>query len=756
MVSLAYKLKGDANMKLCIVKPDGSIAEILMRDRPPSLETLNNEQLFFENYQYKIIVRDSENCDSVELFVGDYSIPVHYSFSTDCYETEPDLVFGGCFDLAYISVYIDDGEEKERIFYTDFLRIATTKQTTKQVEQMLDEIEKNLPNFLEVCFSRNKKNSGLMKNEVRSIWNTLKLVDEIIKIYEENYGYFSNHKKASVEPVATIVDVKSMRMIDQESLRWIACNPDNLALTEKESGIVVNQQNYMPSKVKTYMSQYSYDVYENKVVLGFLQNIIDYLESQIAGFSKEIIELENIPESIVVQLPNTHELTGKCVYIYYKGVMDRFSEKKNILQEIYCRYDRMLKCSAGAVYGIPKLTNTFKQVYHYRLCYECMVKWFESGDYTFDHLNYLFKLKTLSRIFEYFCLIKIQNAISLCGYVIQESNRIIYDVEDDSEDINNQYIFSGNGYEVTLLYEPSIWVDKVNTGINLYSTGYNFLKSRWNDRWTPDFVIKISGSYNEDYYYILDAKYSNARNVKKRYIPELVLKYSTQIASKDKFFSDIIGVGAIYPGEEDKMHFFKKNAVDSRKQSLPKYFSLAIVGENAGNVILKERLSELFKIVEALEQEKENAIILREEVNPIESVITDTVQQDVEVYATKHKKKAEYIISGKILDTEKDVRDINEKEHSAAVNVSGKKCFYYAKGMCLCQKKRCTIVDAPCDYYVSKNSKKLLKEDDSCRNLITYTRRGKVQRVECMISGLPGCIGSEECKFCLKKNKSKQ
>ena len=54
-------------------------------------------------------------------------------------------------------MWVSEKEEKEERFYTDFLRIATTKQTTRQVEQMLDEIEKNIPNFLEVCFSRNKK-----------------------------------------------------------------------------------------------------------------------------------------------------------------------------------------------------------------------------------------------------------------------------------------------------------------------------------------------------------------------------------------------------------------------------------------------------------------------------------------------------------------------------------------------------------------------------------------------------------------------
>ena len=84
----------------------------------------------------------------------------------------------------------------------------------------------------------------------------------------------------------------------------------------------------MPSKIKTYIYKYSYNVYENRVILGFLKNVIDYLENQIIGFAKEIVEVENIPESIVAQLPNTHALTGKCVYVYYKGVVDRFSEKK--------------------------------------------------------------------------------------------------------------------------------------------------------------------------------------------------------------------------------------------------------------------------------------------------------------------------------------------------------------------------------------------------------------------------------------------
>ena len=62
-----------------------------------------------------------------------------------------------------------------------------------EINNDVEKIEKNIPNFLEVCFSRNKKNSGLKNDSTRSIWNTLKLVDEIIKTYKENYDSFFNH-----------------------------------------------------------------------------------------------------------------------------------------------------------------------------------------------------------------------------------------------------------------------------------------------------------------------------------------------------------------------------------------------------------------------------------------------------------------------------------------------------------------------------------------------------------------------------------
>jgi hypothetical protein len=190
-----------------------------------------------------------------------------------------------------------------------------------------------------------------------------------------------------------------MKEIDHESLQWIVCNPDNLEKTRIKTGITVNGDSYIPSKVKTYTNKYSYNVYENRVVLGFLYSVLSYVEKQVEGYNNELTELINIPEKVIKQIPNTHEITGRCVYIYYKGVMTKYLERKDQLQELLYRYKREFKCEFDIIDNIPTLTNTFKEVYQYRACYELIIKWFEYGDYDFNHLDYLFKLKTLTICF---------------------------------------------------------------------------------------------------------------------------------------------------------------------------------------------------------------------------------------------------------------------------------------------------------------------------------------------------------------------
>ena len=719
-------------MRICIIDRSNNRHDLQLNESEPRLEQVYDDFLVLENYEYKIIVRDENQSESVEAYIGDYNLPLQYNRDNDCFETNLGLHFSGCFDLVYLSV-VCEYNGNEQVLYSDYIRVATTKQTAKQVESMLDEIENNIPNLLDICFSKSQKRSGLNNsNSIRSIWNTLSLVDETISVYEKNYRFFLEHGKTYVERVPEIVDVRSMKEIDQDSLRWIICNPENLEPTRTKTGLSYRGDDYLPAKIKTLANKHTYDVYENRVIIGFLFSLCSYVENQIEGFRNELSELSLIPDQIAAQIPNTHELTSRCVFVYYKGVIDKYSERKEKLLELLHKYEHIMDCEYSVLSSVPKLTNTFKKVYQYRVSYECMVKWFEYGDYSLNHIDYLFKLKTLTRIFEYYCLLKLQTAISMTGYVLKETDRVIYDPENDEEiGINNYYRFSSGSYDLLLLYEPRIWTNRISNSINLYSTGYNFMKSKFNNYWTPDFVIKISSERSE-YYLILDSKYMSLNNVKTYEMSKLVLKYSAQIASLNKHHSDVIGVGALYPDNKDSICFFKKNSISSNKESLPLYFALSVVGGTEGNEKLRNGLASALAVISDLDfspnpkyreqNSEEKKPLSYEDHAPISNdvVNNDSVAQTIEVLDNK----------------------------SASVLGRCKRCLYYGRSKCLL-KGVITQAEQTCENYTSWNNSRFVS-NDACKHYINGMKKGRML-IECRMSGRAACVGPEHCKYYQRK-----
>ncbi len=719
-------------MKVSIVDNSNNRYVLQLSNSEPRLDQVCDDILLLENYNYKLIVNDENLAENIELYIGDYNTSLEYNSQTGCFATDSGAHFSGCFDLVCISV-VSETNGNEQIQYSKYIRVATTKQTSKQVETMLDEIENNIPNLLDVCFSKNHKRSGINNtNTSRSIWNTLALVDELIEIYEKNYRFFLDHGKTYVERIPVVVDARSMKELDQDSLRWIVSNPDNLEPTRTKTGIHIGGESYMPAKIKTFANKHTYDVYENRVILGFLFSVCSYIEKQIDDFNNELTELSVIPDSIIERIPNTHDLTGRCIYVYYKGIIDRFIERKEKLIELLNKYEKLFDFDCSVLNTIPKLTNTFKKVYQYRVSYECIVKWFEYGDYNLNHIDYLFKLKTLTRIFEYYCLIKLQTAISMTGYSLKETDRVIYDSEDEDEQgINNLYRFSRNNYELTLLYEPKIWTNQLSNAISLYSTGYNFTKAIFNDYWTPDFVIKISSDKNE-YYLILDSKYMSYKNVKKKAISELVLKYSAQIASMNKYHSDVVGVGALYPDYTDSITYFKKNRIGSSKESLPLFFALSVVGGAEGTEMLRNGLANVLSVISDLDflpnpryskqNSSENNSSAYEDQTPISNhvAINDSVVQTIEVLDNK----------------------------SASVLGRCKRCLYYGRSKCLL-KGVITQAEQTCENYTSWNNSRFVS-NDACKHYINGMKKGRMI-IECRMSGRAACVGPEHCKYYQRK-----
>lgn len=699
-------------LRLELMKIDGTKNYIELVDKITGKDIIDEHILLFENYYYQITIQTDKVFENIELYIGDYAVPLTFNDFSGCYQSSKALLFEGCYDLIDITLCVTDSFQNENTLKSPYLRVATTKETVEQIYNMLEEIESKLPNFLEICFSKSKKKSGLLHDKHRSIFNTFKILEEIIDTYEHNYANFCNFKKNKIIEKPVIVDSNSMRKINDDSLRWMVSNPEYLVPSNHDQGISIGRKKYLPLKIRTFTKEYSYEIYENQTILGFLDSLVSYTQSQLNEFENEIKRISTISKEIIKQLPNTHELTGRCVLVFYRGIIHKLEQNHKILEELYHKYFILFKCTPLIINDIPKSTNIFRKIRHYKLCYECIAKWFEMGNYSLEHLDYLFKLKTLSRIFEYFCLLKLQYAIEKNEYIFQSADRVgEIDELNDEHSINNIYKFSNGKYNLKLLYEPIIFKQKLYSDLNLYSTGYNFSKRCWNDYWTPDFIIELECN-DRRYYMILDAKYSTLKNVRQYYIPELILKYGTQIASKDKYYSDVIAIGAIYPNDGNKIFYYKKESNISNRKSLPIYFSMAIEKGDNGDTALSNHLNKLIS-----------------NVNMLENNLTKT-------YEESHKNINE--------DNEELFKGFKDQIDNTIQNikVNGKYCQYYGKGICLVQKKACYVKSEICADYIHKDDSSLRRKKINCKNL---NSSGK--NYSCTVSGRKGCIGINECKF---------
>jgi hypothetical protein len=457
---------------------------------------------------------------------------------------------------------------------------------------------------------------------------------------------------------------------------------------------------------------------------------------QINNLEEELLKLSIIPQEVVLHLPNTHELTNKCIYVFYKGIINKLLNCNETIKSLYFRYKNVLKCESLDIEEKPKLTNTFKSIKHYRLCYEEITKWYETGDYVLDHLEYIFKLKTLSRIFEYYCLIKLQNALHIVGYQLHQYKRIDYfegEEGSDNEYINNFYEYDNGVNRITLYYEPVIFTDRLTGEIGLYSTGFNFIKNIENTYWTPDFLLKVSNE-KDSYYYILDAKFSSFKNVKTRYMSELILKYGVQIASINKFFSEVVGVGTLYPNDKGKYCEFKRNKILSTKRSFPIYFSLSVDKDNHGTLLIAEKLNQLLGYINNLSNDLEDSYTITE--NNIDEVLLENkTDSNIKIEGNFNQEKTiikqdDAIELQKLKLTNKGNKNTNYRYERS--------CQYNTNMLCVLTKNICSANGNKCSNYEKRNSLSLKKGSFSCK----YYSNSR-----CSIIKEKGCVGINKCKF---------
>ena len=161
-----------------------------------------------------------------------------------------------------------------------------------------------------------------------------------------------------------------------------------------------------------------------------------------------------------------------------------------------------------------------------------MIEWFEYGRLDLERESLMLEVRSMSRLYELFCLAKIIDKYLREGFNAFPPEQVRYSLSyrhfGNERRVANKYGFSKGSLNVNLWYQAVFYSDaREEGGLDIHRTTrwFDGLRSR-ESFWTPDFVLRQANSNSCDRVIVLDSKYTEPRFCRERgYYEKCIGKY---------------------------------------------------------------------------------------------------------------------------------------------------------------------------------------------------------------------------------------
>lgn len=462
-------------------------------------------------------------------------------YRDDIFAKQPFLLHYDLIAVSFILSFVD-GSSKE--YFTDFLLcVSKNQEDATNIQNMLQElIAFDDSQVGEWIFSDGKRGASNSlyegkwnKRAYKSLSSYIQLLEQVIVCYKNNFAYFRMQGKHTIKQSSVLVPYEKVKKVSRDSFNWIMQNADQLADVPYSSGVQYQGKNYLPYHIKTDASQKSWDVYENRIVISFLHTVLLNAKQIFWEFDRDILNEERIISRIHGSFPKEYcapIITIKSLQISFcRILLGKLNHSIDTLQNLYTQYETLFDVQTSMLTTLPRKTSTFCEIKPYAQVFKIIVHWFQYGEYSLEKERLILQVKTLDKLFEYYCLLQLLKLLADNGYhkadIQEPAFKYLYTSADghyqNEQDVANTYVLSRNHITATLYYQPVISAFNFENGLTLYRTtskkGY----------YTPDFVLKFSFSEHDEEYIIFDAKFASRDTIKNFRLPEVIRKYSSEL-----------------------------------------------------------------------------------------------------------------------------------------------------------------------------------------------------------------------------------
>ena len=511
------------------------------------IEHASGEKSIFSDLSYEMTLDydDLPSIQDVSVYINDTYEPSTFANGRICFPlrgTSDRRIFLDCFGFVEISISITATDGSVKNLTSDYLPVLVRRgELNESVKAMVNYVYQHQEALLMNGEPKPRNLAGLKESGYRSLAAQIILAEEIAAIYESSYGYFKTNSRFQIEKTATVDRLDKLQSITPATLQYISTHPEQLRSVNSSYGIRLGSRVFHPEKALSLQNVNSYDIYENRVVLGFLRKMID-----------EIVGLRERCRELLQQIPDDEDYSPE--YIFSSFFM--FAETRRMLGagiqtltvlydkfvQLWSLYQSALEIPVDILTDKPAPSAIFMSVPQYNKIFVRIHQWFSYGIYDFAKENFMLSFVKISSLYESYLLSKLITYFMDRGYTLTNAKRCVYPVSRrwkyKNTNCSNTFCFTQERIRITLYYQPVIFdTDQSHiNGIGLYRnnsipsyTGEDDDNRQGGHYYVPDYLIKVE-TENAIKYLIIDAKFSDFSSVRRHYIKDLAFKYLFSIS----------------------------------------------------------------------------------------------------------------------------------------------------------------------------------------------------------------------------------
>lgn len=492
------------------------------------------------SYEFTLSYRETSSVRDIDVYINDVHEPSVYNNGRILFpnkSTSDRRIFMDCYGFVEITLVIHDTDDTEHQYSTEYIPVLVRRgELNNAVKAMASYVYSKQESLLLNGEPRAKNAANLKESGYQNLSAQIILAEEIATVYESSYGYFKANSRFTIEKVSKITRFERLQYVTPATVQFIATHPEELQQINTSSGIRISNRVYQPERTLSLQNERSYDIYENRVVLGFIRKMIDSVNELYANCC-----------SLLQQIPSNEDYSTE--YIYSSFFM--FTETRKMLENglvrlknlhvkfahLWTMYSSAFRIQPEAMLSEPRPSHIFMSVPQYNRIFVQIHKWFWFGIYDFAKERFMLSFIKISSLYEGYLLAKMISYFQDRGYTLENVKRCAYPTRRGwkykNTNCSNTFIFKNDHHKLTLYYQPVVYdtdESSVN-GIGLIRnnsipvfTGDNDDNRAGGHYYSPDYLIKVENSSTVRYL-ILDAKFSDFVCVRRHHVKDLAFKY---------------------------------------------------------------------------------------------------------------------------------------------------------------------------------------------------------------------------------------